>query len=145
MAAEKSLFDLEAYRQEEDEAVRAAARASTWWEEEWLKFPSVSKQPDGSWRYWCVPADSGVYQDDWPLGERLARETVAQMRRFPERSEEHPSELQSIMRISYAVFCLKKQKMTRQNLKNSMTIPNLTALMLVRKQYRTRLIAMTIQ
>src|SRR3546814_15802807 len=86
MAAEKSLFDLEAYRQEEDEAVRAAARASTWWEEEWLKFPSVSKQPDGSWRYWCVPADSGVYQDDWPLGERLARETVAQMRRFPDGS-----------------------------------------------------------
>src|SRR3546814_1761695 len=26
------------------------------------------------------------------------------------RSEEHPSELQSIMRISYAVFCLKKKK-----------------------------------
>src|SRR3546814_3994153 len=26
------------------------------------------------------------------------------------RSEEHTSELQSIMRISYAVFCLKKQK-----------------------------------
>src|SRR3546814_2954597 len=29
------------------------------------------------------------------------------------RSEEHTSELQSLMRISYAVFCLKKQK-TRQ-------------------------------
>src|SRR3546814_19756420 len=28
----------------------------------------------------------------------------------PERSEEHTSELQSLMRISYAVFCLKKQK-----------------------------------
>src|SRR3546814_7234388 len=27
-----------------------------------------------------------------------------------ERSEEHTSELQSLMRISYAVFCLKKQK-----------------------------------
>src|SRR3546814_5418679 len=26
------------------------------------------------------------------------------------RSEEHPSELQSLMRISYAVFCLKKKK-----------------------------------
>src|SRR3546814_1986261 len=26
-----------------------------------------------------------------------------------ERSEEHPSELQSLMRISYAVFCLKKK------------------------------------
>src|SRR3546814_9091967 len=29
-----------------------------------------------------------------------------------ERSEEHKSELQSLMRISYAVFCLKKKKNT---------------------------------
>src|SRR3546814_2890334 len=29
------------------------------------------------------------------------------------RSEEHTSELQSLMRISYAVFCLKKQKKTQ--------------------------------
>src|SRR3546814_10813377 len=31
-----------------------------------------------------------------------------------ERSEEHTSELQSLMRISYAVFCLKKKKTTKQ-------------------------------
>src|SRR3546814_8180464 len=30
--------------------------------------------------------------------------------RWGERSEEHTSELQSLMRISYAVFCLKKKK-----------------------------------
>src|SRR3546814_14949172 len=30
------------------------------------------------------------------------------------RSEEHTSELQSLMRISYAVFCLKKKKITRR-------------------------------
>src|SRR3546814_9247370 len=30
------------------------------------------------------------------------------------RSEEHTSELQSLMRISYAVFCLKKKKKKRQ-------------------------------
>src|SRR3546814_3151192 len=30
------------------------------------------------------------------------------------RSEEHTSELQSLMRISYAVFCLKKKKQTSQ-------------------------------
>src|SRR3546814_3817528 len=30
------------------------------------------------------------------------------------RSEEHTSELQSLMRISYAVFCLKKKKRTRR-------------------------------
>src|SRR3546814_14559081 len=31
------------------------------------------------------------------------------------RSEEHTSELQSLMRISYAVFCLKKKKTTTKN------------------------------
>src|SRR3546814_4423598 len=30
------------------------------------------------------------------------------------RSEEHTSELQSLMRISYAVFCLKKKKISQQ-------------------------------
>src|SRR3546814_6582154 len=30
----------------------------------------------------------------------------------PGRSEEHTSELQSLMRISYAVFCLKKKRVT---------------------------------
>src|SRR3546814_9973534 len=34
---------------------------------------------------------------------------------FGPRSEEHTSELQSLMRISYAVFCLKKQKHKTQN------------------------------
>src|SRR3546814_1318508 len=32
-----------------------------------------------------------------------------------QRSEEHTSELQSLMRISYAVFCLKKQKEKKAN------------------------------
>src|SRR3546814_3836058 len=35
---------------------------------------------------------------------------VASRRRFDMRSEEHTSELQSLMRISYAVFCLKKKR-----------------------------------
>src|SRR3546814_7167083 len=33
------------------------------------------------------------------------------------RSEEHTSELQSLMRISYAVFCLKKKKKKQQHLR----------------------------
>src|SRR3546814_4243480 len=37
------------------------------------------------------------------------------------RSEEHTSELQSLMRISYAVFCLKKKKRTK---KNTLTLMN---------------------
>src|SRR3546814_5858890 len=32
------------------------------------------------------------------------------LRAFDDRSEEHTSELQSLMRISYAVFCLKKKQ-----------------------------------
>src|SRR3546814_9779113 len=32
------------------------------------------------------------------------------------RSEEHTSELQSLMRISYAVFCLKKKKKNKHNI-----------------------------
>src|SRR3546814_7074100 len=36
-----------------------------------------------------------------------------------ERSEEHTSELQSLMRISYAVFCLKKKK---NNITNNITV-----------------------
>src|SRR3546814_10130324 len=41
------------------------------------------------------------------LGLRELRPIIA-------RSEEHTAELQSLMRISYAVFCLKKKKTTRQ-------------------------------
>src|SRR3546814_6563907 len=37
------------------------------------------------------------------------------------RSEEHTSELQSLMRISYAVFCLKKKTQTTQNIKTTLT------------------------
>src|SRR3546814_7003598 len=37
------------------------------------------------------------------------------------RSEEHTSELQSLMRISYAVFCLKKKKTNRDTKRNNNT------------------------
>src|SRR3546814_5924087 len=43
-------------------------------------------------------------------------EAGAERCRAEQRSEEHTSELQSLMRISYAVFCLKKKKTTyREN------------------------------
>src|SRR3546814_8973049 len=45
----------------------------------------------------------------WPIRPR-----TAPIRPRPRRrSEEHTSELQSLMRISYAVFCLKKKKSTQ--------------------------------
>src|SRR3546814_8267970 len=49
------------------------------------------------------------------LGDRsgrrgVDREDAVGWKRVLRRSEEHTSELQSLMRISYAVFCLKKKK-----------------------------------
>src|SRR3546814_16485656 len=49
-------------------------------------------------------------------------ESAASARRVCRRSEEHTSELQSLMRISYAVFCLKKKIQTKNistNLSNT--------------------------
>src|SRR3546814_3279663 len=45
------------------------------------------------------------YRELMALTNRIAHVLVQDM-----RSEEHTSELQSLMRISYAVFCLKKKK-----------------------------------
>src|SRR3546814_1107857 len=42
----------------------------------------------------------------------IASKRIQTVRRDLERSEEHTSELQSLMRLSYAVFCLKKKKNT---------------------------------
>src|SRR3546814_9382027 len=53
-----------------------------------------------------------------PAGRGIGQQVVGQQRvqvlhRVAVRSEEHTSELQSLMRISYAVFCLKKKKIDK--------------------------------
>src|SRR3546814_4878490 len=50
------------------------------------------------------PGGRGERGDERPLSDRLPRSGALI------RSEEHTSELQSLMRISYAVFCLKKKR-----------------------------------
>src|SRR3546814_4973875 len=61
-------------------------------------------------------ADRGTHRTGRTAGLRGRRAEVRLVRiHHPPpalRSEEHTSELQSLMRISYAVFCLKKQKQT---------------------------------
>src|SRR3546814_4794360 len=47
------------------------------------------------------PMFGGKLYGEWALGYSFPREDL--------RSEEHTSELQSLMRTSYAVFCLKKK------------------------------------
>src|SRR3546814_5527462 len=49
--------------------------------------------------------------------ERVLKCSIGDKRKVPNRSEEHTSELQSLMRISYAVFCLQK-KTQKQKAKN---------------------------
>src|SRR3546814_3991252 len=64
----------------------------------------------------CQPSDSRARQ----VGVRIRPDqrtlAVARNALRPRRSEEHTSELQSLMRISYAVFCL-----TKKNTKNTET------------------------
>src|SRR3546814_5775020 len=69
-----------------------------------------------SWRRAFQPIVSAVR-----LGQEGGNEHACQ------RSEEHTSELQSLMRISYAVFCLKKKKTQKQrDDKRSKTVSNKT-------------------
>src|SRR3546814_5983157 len=56
-----------------------------------------------------VGAAAKAHGPHLPLGtDRMVVEAIAE-RLLAMRSEEHTSELQSLMRISYAVFCLKKK------------------------------------
>src|SRR3546814_5962220 len=52
--------------------------------------------------------DAGAY--DQRDAEGFIKLNALRLRLLGRRSEEHTSELQSLMRISYAVFCLKKKK-----------------------------------
>src|SRR3546814_7645948 len=54
-----------------------------------------------------LPRDSNIYQIVMMLTGLVI---ILRASRGRYRSEEHTSELQSLMRISYAVFCLKKKK-----------------------------------
>src|SRR3546814_1273309 len=52
------------------------------------------------------------------IGRVLHGDRQADLERAHPRSEEHTSELQSLMRISYAVFCLKKKKKINRKAEN---------------------------
>src|SRR3546814_7451437 len=61
------------------------------------------------------PQSRAAFAAVWPLAKFPVLRDEA--RGLTLRSEEHTSELQSLMRISYAVFCLKKKK--KHNLYNT--------------------------
>src|SRR3546814_3227211 len=61
------------------------------------------------------PARDGRTQVDQDAEAQHPVQRVAIAGRQMRRSEEHTSELQSLMRISYAVFCLKKKKIKHKH------------------------------
>src|SRR3546814_10692064 len=88
---------------------------------------TVSTVPAASSRPASSPATSSGSSGTRPWARRAApshwkkpatpvgMNIITSTNRMPWRSEEHTSELQSLMRISYAVFCLKKKQYnTRQ-------------------------------
>src|SRR3546814_8158914 len=75
--------------------------------------------PDDDWmnRFMRFAEDASSERLQELFARILAGEVVrpgsfgaATLRSWSDRSEEHTSELQSLMRISYSVFCLKKKK-----------------------------------
>src|SRR3546814_6095964 len=87
-----------------------------------MQFITPLRYPGGKGRLTQVVADimesndliGGHYAEPYAGGASVALSLLM-------RSEEHTSELQSLMRISYAVFCLKKKnrKFTNNNTSNS--------------------------
>src|SRR3546814_4660644 len=95
------------------ESAKAHQRAGDW---SAGQFGQFAQQPA---RFWTAVDDATACIEDRPLrirqhlqrlfhigGGRFDLRAIAFV---PDGSEEHTSELQSLMRISYAVFCLKKK------------------------------------
>src|SRR3546814_7095662 len=81
--------------------------------------PSSSMPTDGDLLRTITRGVRGTAMPSWHMLEEKDRLAVIQYIKYElavdrsdpsRRSEEHTSELQSLMRISYAVFCLKKKK-----------------------------------
>src|SRR3546814_9165551 len=62
--------------------------------------------------------DEATSHPDFVHNPETGEELFHSLAGVPIRSEEHTSELQSLMRISYAVFCLKKKKLNKGKYKH---------------------------
>src|SRR3546814_4551765 len=102
--------DLRGWRQQRLQAVLAHLFAAC--------LPAFRRADPGRSRahHEAIQAATSMHAE--PLPHQATDRQTAEVRAF--KSEEHTSELQSLMRISYAVFCLKKKKNTQKtNQKNS--------------------------
>src|SRR3546814_5791796 len=96
-----------------DAATSPTATARTATVCEFEAMPKVTvPEPSAVRRYWplVLPPSSVSSLCVQPVSGLVAARVPAVL-----RSEEHTSELQSLMRISYAVFCLKKKNTTQKD------------------------------
>src|SRR3546814_510398 len=77
-----------------------AAEAENW----------LARLPREDRERFCLAANGDLLVFQGEVPEPVERRKLVLALATPSRSEEHTSELQSLMRISYAVFCLKKKK-----------------------------------
>src|SRR3546814_9948810 len=84
-------------------AVTALSLSSSLLAAEEVKIGFLVKQAEEPW-----------FQTEWAFAEKAGKDRGFTVIKIAVRSEEHTSELQSLMRISYAVFCLKKKNSTRK-------------------------------
>src|SRR3546814_1918743 len=92
--------------------VLSMAAAETYYEsfgQNWERAAMIKARPVGG----DLAAGKGFLQRLTPYVWRKNLDFAA-IEDIQSRSEEHTSELQSLMRISYAVFCLKKNKVTTE-------------------------------
>src|SRR3546814_1056200 len=81
---------------------------------------SARYRPVYKWFFWVLVVDCivlGWVGANPPEGWFVVLGQVSTFYYFFHRSEEHTSELQSLMRISYAVFCLKKKNKHLKHIK----------------------------
>src|SRR3546814_2108376 len=74
-----------------------------------IRRPPRSTRTDTLFPYTTLFRSTGL-ESHCEVLRRASRQTCTVESAIQTRSEEHTSELQSLMRISYAVFCLKKKK-----------------------------------
>src|SRR3546814_4508930 len=115
LARERHLYEQKVtaradYEQAQAEAAAAAAEARR----AQVAAGAANVTRDGSGAIVASPISGRVTAESVSLGAFVQPETELFRIADPSRSEEHTTELQSLMRISYAVFCLKKKNNTPQ-------------------------------
>src|SRR3546814_9449003 len=79
-----------------------------------LQAQFISRLEGLAYRHVADDAAASAEEVVFVHGQQCRGDRLERVQPVDQRSEEHTSELQSLMRISYAVFCLKKKKRAKK-------------------------------